>query len=282
MLLPEKAIDVHAHFLPPAYREALRCAGLTRLDGGIPVPDWSPEAAIGLMDELGIAGALLSVSSPFAVALADGEAPRLCREVNNYAAELKTNYPTRFGALAMLPAPMVPESLAELEHALDTLGLDGVALPTNAAGAYLGEAAFAPLLDALDERGANVFVHPTMPCCFEAFGLGLPAPMIEFPFDSTRAIASLLYSGALDRRCNIRFIFSHGGGPTSFLASRLTLIGGSPIVGERALPAAEARQWLARWQYDLTLVGSPGEVELLRAMAPVSRAAAGAPDDQPE
>jgi predicted TIM-barrel fold metal-dependent hydrolase len=35
-----------------------------------------------------------------------------------------------------------------------------------------------------------VFVHPTSPCCFESFGLALPAPMIEFPFDTTRAAAT--------------------------------------------------------------------------------------------
>jgi predicted TIM-barrel fold metal-dependent hydrolase len=110
-----------------------------------------------------------------------------------------------------------------------------------------------------------------MPCCFESFGLGLPAPMIEFPFDSTRAIASLLYSQALPRRDKINFIFSHGGGPISFLASRMTLIGGTPLVGARALSADQARQWLARWHYDLTLIGSPAEVSVLKAMAPTSQ-----------
>jgi predicted TIM-barrel fold metal-dependent hydrolase len=67
-------------------------------------------------------------------------------------------------------------SLAELERALDQLDLDGVALPTHAEGHYLGDARLAPLLEALDERAATVFVHPTSPCCFESFGLALPAP----------------------------------------------------------------------------------------------------------
>lgn len=270
-MLPDKAIDVHAHFLPPAYRDALAAAGLMLVDGGMPVPQWSPEAALELMDQIGVAGAMLSVSSPFAVSVAGAGAPALCRAVNDYAADLKVRFPDRFGGLAMLPVPMIDESLVELTRALDVLGLDGVALPTNADGTYLGEAALAPLLDALDERGAAVFVHPTMPCCFEAFGLKLPAPMIEFPFDTTRAIASLLYSGDLSRRGNIRFIFSHGGGPTSFLSGRLTRIGATPLVGSRALTLADAQAWLARWHYDLTMVGSPAEVAAIRAMAPVSQ-----------
>src|SRR5688500_6570832 len=54
-------IDVHAHFLPPVYRDALATAGLKTVDGGMPVPEWSPERALAIMDELGISGALLSV-----------------------------------------------------------------------------------------------------------------------------------------------------------------------------------------------------------------------------
>ncbi|AUW59293.1 amidohydrolase [Sphingobium sp. SCG-1] len=270
-MLPAQAIDVHAHFLPPVYREALRSAGLTLLDGGMPIPDWSPEAAIALMDEMGIAGAMLSVSSPFAVSLAGEGAEKLCRSVNDYAAEMKAKYPTRFGALAMLPVPFIDQSIAELTRALDKLGLDGVALPTNAAGLYLGSEQLAPLLDALDERGAVVFVHPTSPCCFEAFGLQLPAPMIEFPFDSTRTIVSLLYSRALERRKRIRFIFTHGGGTVPFLASRITRIGGTPLIGNRALPLPQAIEWLARWHYDLASVNTPAQVMALREIAPVSQ-----------
>lgn len=266
-----RAIDVHAHFLPPSYREALRAAGLTLLDGGMPIPDWSAEAAIALMDELGIGGAMLSVSSPFAATVAGAGAAALCRSVNDFAADMKAKFPDRFGAFAMLPVPLVDESLAEIARALDVLGLDGIALPTNAAGLYLGSEPMAPVLDALDERGAAVFVHPTSPCCFEAFGLQLPAPMIEFPFDSTRAIVSLLYSRALDRRKRIRFIFTHGGGTISLLASRVMRIGGTPLVGDRALPIADAADWLARWHYDTASVSTPGQMASLREIAPTSQ-----------
>lgn len=270
-MLPDKAIDVHAHFLPPSYREALRGAGFTLLDGGMPIPAWSPEEAIELMDGTGIAGAMLSVSSPFAYTIVGDDAPALCRQVNNYAADLRDRYPDRFGALAMLPVPSISDSLAELERALDTLGLDGVSLPTQIDGIYLGDDRLSPLLDALDERGASVFVHPTSPCCFESFGLMLPAPMIEFPFDTTRAIVSLLYSRNLERRKRIRFIFSHGGGTVPFLASRIARVGGSPLIGDRMLPASDALEWLRHWHYDTASVNGAPQVEMLRAMTPVSQ-----------
>ena len=269
-MLPAGTLDVHAHFLPPMYLDALRAAGVTLLDGCVPIPQWTPEASLRLMDEVGIAGAVLSVSSPFVAAFAGADADRLCREINNYAADLRFKHPSRFGAYAMLPVPNVKQSLAETERALDELKLDGVALPTNAAGIYLGDSRLAPLLDALDERGTNVFVHPTSPCCFEALGFQLPAPMLEFPFDTTRTIVSLLYSQALSRRRRINFIFAHGGGTMAFLAPRITAFGELPIVGGGAIPAGEALEWIRRWFYDIVGCGS-AQVTALKALVPTSQ-----------
>lgn len=270
--LPDRAtIDVHAHFLPPVYREALRSAGLTTLDGGMPIPDWTPERALAVMDEVGIAGALLSVSSPHVSFLAPGEAIALCRAVNDHAAELRSRHPDRFGAFAILPLSDVAASLVELERAFDQLGLEGVALPTHAGGRYLGDAHLAPLLELLDEREAVAFVHPTSPCCFEAFGLELPAPMIEFPFDTTRTVASLLYSGALSRHPRIRFVLSHAGGTLPFLAPRIAAVGSIPVLGARAVALPEALQAFARLHYDTALSTTPQQIAALRALAPVTQ-----------
>lgn len=270
-MLPAGAIDVHAHFLPAPYRDALASAGLRLLDSGVPVPDWSAESALGLMDELGIAAAVLSVSSPFAADIAGADAARLCTAVNDEAARLRERHPARFGAFAMLPVPDIAASVAELSRALDVLGLDGVALPTNSKGNYLGDLQLAPLLDALDERGATVFVHPTSPPCFAAIGLHLPAPLIEFPFDTTRTIVSLLHSGALERRRRIKFIFSHGGGTVPILGLRSAGFGSLPFLGDQAVPAATALEWLRRWHYDLALYSSPAQLAPLREIVPVSQ-----------
>ena len=266
-----RTIDVHAHFLPPVYREALKDAGLSTLDGGMPVPDWSPERALEIMDEIGIAGAVLSVSSPHVSFAEPAKAAALCRAINDAAAEIRRRHPKRFGAYAILPLPDLAASLAELERALDQLELDGVALPTHTEGHYLGDARLAPLLEALGERRVAVFVHPTSPACFAAFGLELPAPMIEFPFDTTRAAASLLYSGALARHPGIPFILPHAGGTLPFLAPRMAAVGSLPVLGERAVPPPQAMQAFARFYYDTALSATPAQIAALRAIAPVSR-----------
>jgi predicted TIM-barrel fold metal-dependent hydrolase len=267
--MSDGAIDVHAHFLPTIYRESLRDAGLTLLDGGMPVPDWSEDRALAIMDEVGIAGAMLSISSPHASFLGGDKAAALCRAINDEAAAIKARHPSRFGAYAILPLPDMAASLSELDRALDQLGLDGVALPTHADGAYLGDAKFWPLLEALNARAASVFIHPTSPCCFEAFGLGLPAPMIEFPFDTTRTAASLLYSGALARFDAIRFILPHAGGTLPFLAPRMAAIGGTPVLGERATPPAAAMEAFAKLHYDTALSTTPQQIAALRALTPL-------------
>jgi predicted TIM-barrel fold metal-dependent hydrolase len=266
-----RTIDVHAHFLPPVYLAALRDAGLKTVDGGIALPHWSPEQALALMDEIGVAGALLSISSPHVSFVDPATAVTLCRAINDYAAEMKRRHPQRFGAFAILPLPDMTASLAELRHGLDHLELDGVALPTHTQGRYLGDAHLAPLLEELDERAATVFVHPTSPRCFADFALALPAPMIEFPFETTRTAASLLYSGALLRHPRIHFILPHAGGTLPFLAVRIAAVGSFPALGPRALPPPEALQALARFYYDTALSVMPQQIAALRALVPITQ-----------
>lgn len=266
-----KTIDVHAHFLPPVYQDALQEAGLKLVDGGMPVPQWSPERALDIMDEAGITGALLSVSSPHLNFLNTSKAAVVSRSINDYAADLSKSHPERFGALAILPLPDIKLSLLELEYALDELTLDGVGLPTHSEGHYLGDQHFLPLLEVLNDRQVTVFVHPTSPCCFEAFNLELPAPMIEFPFDTTRAAVSLMYSGALTRFPNINFILPHAGGTLPFLAPRIAGVGSMPGLGDRAVNPADAMKILSQFYYDTALSVTPQQIAALRALAPISQ-----------
>ena len=58
-----RRIDVHHHIVPDFYRDALAKAGIGDA-GGRTLPDWSPEAALDLMDLLGTATAIVSISTP--------------------------------------------------------------------------------------------------------------------------------------------------------------------------------------------------------------------------
>ena len=105
----------------------------------------------------------------------------------------------RFGGFASLPLPDVDGALEEITYAFDTLKLDGVVVLTNFNGVYLGDQRLDPVFDELNRRGAVIFIHPTSPICWQQSALGYPRPMIEFTFDSTRAVVNLIFSGTLAR-----------------------------------------------------------------------------------
>lgn len=77
-------IDLHADYLAPSYMEALQQAEMW-LIGGIPVPDWTPELALELMDAHGIAIQMLSVSDPGVEYVDTEHGPALARSCNDYA-----------------------------------------------------------------------------------------------------------------------------------------------------------------------------------------------------
>jgi predicted TIM-barrel fold metal-dependent hydrolase len=70
--------------------------------------------------------------------------------------------------------------------------------------------------------------------------------MIEFPFDTTRTVTNLVYSGTLDRCPNIRFILPHAGGTLPFLVTRI-----GPGRSGRPQPVQESFDaYLRRLYYD--------------------------------
>ena len=123
-----KRVDVHIHFLPDYYREALAVAGQSKPDGMPKIPEWSEADALKTMDRLDIGTAMLSVSSPGVHFGDDHAARQLSRRLNETAAQLVRKHTDRFGFFAITPLPDMDGTIAEARHALDELGADGVVL----------------------------------------------------------------------------------------------------------------------------------------------------------
>jgi predicted TIM-barrel fold metal-dependent hydrolase len=247
-------IDVHAHPIPPFYREALVASGRgPSISGGF--PQWSPDAHLSQMDENGIAAAILSVSQPGVHFGEDTAARALARRFNEYMARLNVERVGRFGAFAVLPLPDVAGAVAEIDYALDVLKLDGIGVLASYGEQFLGDDRFDPLLERLDGRGAIVFVHPNLHPGSRALNLGVPAWVVEYPFDTTRAVVNLVLSGKRRRYPNIRFILAHAGGTIPFLAWR---IAAAPQIDKRyaALSSDDIRADLRSFWYETAQ--SPG------------------------
>ena len=135
-------IDVHAHYLPPGYRETA-IAALNGVPDGMPrMPDWDPDSAISMMDRQAIATAILSLSSPGVHFGNNDSARALARSVNEFAAQIVLDHHGRFGTFASLPLPDIDATLEEINYALDVLKVNGFVMLTNYGGIYLGDRKF--------------------------------------------------------------------------------------------------------------------------------------------
>jgi predicted TIM-barrel fold metal-dependent hydrolase len=257
-----RRIDMHAHVVPDAYRELLVAP-----DGSRPfVPSASLPELEGNMARYAIDAAAISVGPPGAYLGDQGRANELARAANESLAAIVRGDPGRFAGVALLPLPDVDAALTELEYALDHLDLDGVELFTNVAGVYLGDARWEPLIAELDRRGAYAFVHPAMPPYVPPLDDVHPVWLYEFPFDTTRALAQLIFSGTLERHPSLRLQFAHLGGVAPFIANRLASLAEREPERARDAPAG-VESYLRRQYYDTGLSQSVPAIEATRAIA---------------
>ncbi|KAG7009428.1 hypothetical protein G7Y79_00002g005430 [Physcia stellaris] len=205
------------------------------------VPEWSPEAHLAFMEANGIEKSILSRTTPSTGVSTDKcENQRLARESNNYAMNLTSSNPSKFGYFACLPLPDIQASLDEIEYVFSSpTPADGVILLSNNGGYYLGDPYLRPILDTLNHHGAIVFVHPVslyprsynMTCyspdeCYPTsapLASVYPAPILEYFFDIARSFTDLLLSGTARRFPNIRWIVTHCGGSLPSVIDRLEL-----------------------------------------------------------
>jgi predicted TIM-barrel fold metal-dependent hydrolase len=254
-------IDTHHHLIPPDYRKALQQAGLHEA-GGRALPDWSPEASLQAMAELGVGTAILSVSTPGTAFLpSPADAAGLARDVNDYTAELAATQPDRFGFFATVPMPHVDLAAAEAARALDDLKADGVVLLANNAGTYLGEDGQDALFGLLNDRSAVVFIHPAdLPGPSVA---GVPPFAADFLLDTTRAAYLLVRNGIRGRYPKIRFILSHAGGFVPYASHRMSLA----IMADTGRSPADVLDDFAGFYFDTALSSSAAALPTLLAFA---------------
>jgi predicted TIM-barrel fold metal-dependent hydrolase len=252
-------IDTHHHFTVPKLIAEAAAKGVTQPG----LQDWTPQKSIDAMDKGGVATSIISISDP-GVWFGDNAAARaLARECNDYAVKVMKDYPGRFGLFATLPMPDVEGSLLEIEYAFDTLKADGACLLSSYGGKYLGNPAFAPLMDELNRRKAVVFCHPFCAACGAQTVLSDGQNRgVEFVFDTTRTIVSLLSNGTVARCPDIRFIWSHGGGTVPYITSRLNGVA-------QQLPKGLIYE-LQKFYYDTAQAFNPYTLPSFKKLVPTS------------
>ena len=184
------------------------------------------------------------------------EAKALARRCNDYAAELNATHGQALRRVRHgVDVGRAPRGRRD-RLCLDTLKFCGVSLFASYDGKFLGDPKFDPVMEALNERDGVVFVHPGAHPTNKLIDLPWPGFMMEYLFDTTRAVVNLMFGGALERYPRIRFILPHAGGLVPYFSWRLSV---SPMIDKRLkqMSQDEVFALLRRFWYDNAL--SPGE-----------------------
>jgi predicted TIM-barrel fold metal-dependent hydrolase len=215
-------IDVHHHIFLPEVKALQERLNPGWAGQGPPAArNWTAATMIADMDANDVASVVVATPGPGAWYGNVDAARQISRLWNEKTARLAQDHPGRVGFFALIAPPDVEGALKEIEYAFDVLKADGVGFYTSYGKQYLGDKAFAPVFAELNRRKAVVFVHPLVADCCGSVVPGIPTNAYELPFDTTRTIASLMFSGTLSQCPDLRFVFSHGGGAMPMLARRI-------------------------------------------------------------
>ncbi|WP_067540542.1 amidohydrolase family protein [Nocardia crassostreae] len=232
-------IDVHTHMMSEKWLDLLVAKSGTYSLGDFPGDNraiykastafvvltpqmFDYDARIADMDAAGVDLALVSLTCPSAYWGGEEVSTQAARLINDDMAAQHRARPDRIGFLATLPWQYPARAVEELERAC-ALGAAGVMVLANIEGVSLTDKLFAPIWQVIDERELPVLVHPTTPpgvadMDIDRFNLVFS---VGFPFDTTLAVARMIYDGFLDRYSKLTIIGSHAGGTLPYLMGRL-------------------------------------------------------------
>ncbi len=239
-----EVIDVHSHHYPRWYIELLKARtdiprvigdpgderfvifpGEAEQTGGRPIsPDyWDLDAKFKFMAAAGIDRAVLSLGNPWLDPLDADTGLEAARRSNAYFAELGERPGGRVAGMGVLPPGDVRHAVTVVGEIASTASLHGIVSGTRICGQRLDDPDLEPLWEVLERTRVPLLVHPHYGIGGDelaGFGHALPVA-VGFPFETTLAVARLVFAGVLHRHPMLKVVASHGGGTLPYLAGRL-------------------------------------------------------------
>ena len=190
------------------------------------------------MDKHGNLRHVLSVATPpLEHVVGPEDSIELAHVANDEMAELLAKYPDRFiAAVACLPLNNIEAALDETDRAIKTLNFKGVQIFTSIHGKPLDSPEFMPLYEKMAAYDLPLWIHPVRDRDVpdypneehSRYGIWM---LVGWPYESTVAMARLVFSGVMDSFPGIKFITHHCGAMVPYFANRI---------------GAQGRKWLKK------------------------------------
>ena len=224
-------IDIYNHVMPRRYLEMLekhsKDPGIVKRMAGVRLL-WDIEARVAMLDGFPDVRQVLTLSLPAPELLGGPDlAPELARIANDGLAEMCRRWPEKFPAfVASLPMNNVPAALQEMDRAITELGARGVQICTNVAGRPLDEEEFFPVFERVTRHhDLAIWMHPARPALFADYRTETTSKyeiwqVLGWPYETSVAMARIVFSGLFDRLPTLRIITHHCGGMIPYFAGR--------------------------------------------------------------
>ena len=275
-------IDMHAHLVPPAVLEALEkepsrygvhlkeaAAGgrCVCFDHGLIIRPFfhrllDLEERWAEMDRQGVDRQVLSVwADLFGYSMPAAKAAVWHRLLNDRLCEVAQKYPERLSMMASVPLQDARLAATELEYGVKQCGAVAGVVAASVDNTNLGDADLDDFWAAAVELDVPLFIHPTQPTPAPRTGKYGLNVTVQYIYDSTVTVGSLILSGVLDRFPGLRLILSHGGGFFPYQVGRFDRM----YRNEAALatPSQPPSAYLGRFWYD-TILHSAAALTYLR------------------
>jgi aminocarboxymuconate-semialdehyde decarboxylase len=225
-------IDLYNHVMPVRYLEMMQQhsqdQGIIKRMSSLRML-WDIEARVQMLHEqFPDVQQVLTLSLP-APELVGGPdlAPELARVANDGMAAMVARWPQTFPAfIASLPMNNIPAALEEMDRAITTLGARGVQICTNVNGRPLDEPEFFPVFERVTTtHDLPMFMHPARPAT-RADYVNEPISKYEiwqvlgWPFETSVAMARMVFSGLFEKLPQLRLITHHCGAMIPYFAGR--------------------------------------------------------------
>ncbi len=216
-------IDAYSHVCPKALLDAIEAVKPSAESGGVRQNFYLHDCArrLDYMDRVGVdMQALVLVRPPMWLGMDRTDIHRLTRVANETIGKMAAEHPDRFIAVGVLP--VVDEvTMADFTRMWRDLDLKGVLIFSNIEGRPIDEPPMWALYEKAAEWDLPIWIHPQHAHSYPWITQNLLDRLFGWPYDTTLAMARLVYAGVFERFPTLKIITHHLGGMVPYYAERI-------------------------------------------------------------